>query len=270
MSYEFYYPQGKKKALTFSYDDGQVFDRRLVEIFNKYDMKATFHLNSGTLGTDGFVTKKEVKSLYKGHEVSCHSVTHPYLTKLSKEQLVEEIREDRRQLETETGYPVRGMSYPFGEYDADVEKALSVLGIEYSRTVNSTSGFHTPGNFLEWHPTCHHNGEKENKLSDLLESFQNPPPWVKLPLFYIWGHSYEFYRENNWEVIEDFCKAAAHNPDVWYATNIEIKEYICALKSLILSVDQTMVYNPGAVSVWLARAGESAVELRAGQSLTFK
>ena len=26
---------GKMKAITFSYDDGEVFDRRLVELFNK-------------------------------------------------------------------------------------------------------------------------------------------------------------------------------------------------------------------------------------------
>ena len=43
------YPDGKKRALTFSYDDGSANDRRLVEIFNKFGMKGTFHLNSGHL-----------------------------------------------------------------------------------------------------------------------------------------------------------------------------------------------------------------------------
>ena len=42
---------GKMKALTFSYDDGTLQDRRLVEIFNKYGLKATFNLNSGLLFT---------------------------------------------------------------------------------------------------------------------------------------------------------------------------------------------------------------------------
>ena len=36
-----------KKMLTFSYDDGIYQDERLVEIFNKYGMKATFNLNTG-------------------------------------------------------------------------------------------------------------------------------------------------------------------------------------------------------------------------------
>lgn len=38
---------GKKKAVTFSYDDGIVYDKHLVEILNKYGLKCTFNLNSG-------------------------------------------------------------------------------------------------------------------------------------------------------------------------------------------------------------------------------
>ncbi len=41
------YPNGKSKALTFSYDDGMKHDRRLVELFNRYGLKGTFHLNGG-------------------------------------------------------------------------------------------------------------------------------------------------------------------------------------------------------------------------------
>ena len=51
MKFELCYPQWKDRAVTFSYDDGQVFDRSLVDIFNEYDLKSTFHLNSGTLDT---------------------------------------------------------------------------------------------------------------------------------------------------------------------------------------------------------------------------
>lgn len=38
---------GKKKAVTFSYDDGVTQDRRLVEMMNTYGVKGTFNLNSG-------------------------------------------------------------------------------------------------------------------------------------------------------------------------------------------------------------------------------
>ena len=38
--------RGKMKAITFSYDDGVTQDKRLVDIFNKYGLKATFNINS--------------------------------------------------------------------------------------------------------------------------------------------------------------------------------------------------------------------------------
>ena len=40
------YPNWKEKALTFSYDDGNIKDRDLVALFNKYNVKGTFNLNS--------------------------------------------------------------------------------------------------------------------------------------------------------------------------------------------------------------------------------
>ena len=75
------YPGGKHKALTMSYDDGRIFDRRLIDIFNRYGIKGTFHLNSGLFqrvdnGT-GRIQPEEVAEVYKGHEVACHTVSHP-------------------------------------------------------------------------------------------------------------------------------------------------------------------------------------------------
>ncbi len=248
------YKDGKHKALTMSYDDGQRHDLRLVEIFNKYGIKGTFHLNAGILGKELFVTPEEVPTVYAGHEVSSHSLTHPFLERISGEELVHEITEDRRILEGLCAYPVRGMSYPYGTYNAEVINNLRTLGMQYSRTIKSTGRFDIPADFMEWHPTCHH---CDPKLMERLEKFQsNKSP---MPLFYVWGHSYEFPRDNNWEVIERFCEQAGGDPDVWYATNIEIFDYITALRALRFSADRTMVYNPTATDVWVEVDGVPAV-----------
>ena len=42
--------QEKRKAITFSYDDGVTQDIRLIELMNKYGLKGTFNLNSELLG----------------------------------------------------------------------------------------------------------------------------------------------------------------------------------------------------------------------------
>ena len=50
--------QGKMKAVTFSYDDGVTQDRRLIELLDKYGLKATFNLNSQLLGNPGSLVQE--------------------------------------------------------------------------------------------------------------------------------------------------------------------------------------------------------------------
>lgn len=247
------YPQGKTKALTFSYDDNQIYDRRLIEILNQYGLCSTFHLNSGMIRAKNeasdFVTWDEIKNLYQGHEVACHGLNHPFFGQLPKGELEYEILEDKKNLEKAVGYPIRGMSYPFGEYSDSVIQTAKTIGIEYSRTVEATRNFGWPAEFMKWHPTCHQNEAFANK--ELVERFINTPSYLNLPLFYIWGHSFEFNRENTWEAMEQLCAQLSGYEEVWYATNIQIKDYICAVRNLVVSADQSMIYNPSAITVTL-------------------
>ena len=41
------FPGFKYKALTLSYDDDVIFDKKLMEILDKHGLKCTFNLNSG-------------------------------------------------------------------------------------------------------------------------------------------------------------------------------------------------------------------------------
>ena len=50
MNYRFLrFPDGKQKAVTFSYDDGCRDDIRLVEILDRYKIKCTFNINSACI-----------------------------------------------------------------------------------------------------------------------------------------------------------------------------------------------------------------------------
>ena len=262
MGIKFLFPDGKDKALTFSYDDAQIYDRRLVSILNQHGMKGTFHLNSGTLDQDGFITSSEVEELYANHEVACHGVTHPYFSQLSGAQTAAEIYEDRKALERCCGKIVRGFSYPFGEYNERLIETARNLGIVYSRTVQDTMNFTLPADFMLWHPTCHH----DRVTDEFIEDFLNPQGYRNLSLLYIWGHSFEFERKNNWDHISRICDKLEGRKDVWYATNIEIYEYVTAMRSLIMSVDGNIIYNPTAVDLHLL-LGDRTVCLSAGMCL---
>ncbi len=69
-------------------------------------------------------------------------------------------------------------------------------------------------------------------------------------LFYLWGHTYEFEEQNNWYVIEEFAEYIGNRADIWYATNIEIFDYVSAFNQLIFSMDQKKVYNPAAIELF--------------------
>lgn len=255
------FPGGKHKVLTMSYDDGRTEDRRLVEIFNRFGIRGTFHLNSGLLREDR-ISPQEWASLYRGHEISCHTVLHPTIERCPIEQVALQVLEDRRSLERAAGYPVRGMSYPNGSLSDEIVTLLPGLGIEYSRVVGDTHQFAMPENFLTWKATCHHN---HNLLEDA-KAFIALNKTQYLYLMYVWGHSFEFSRDGNWELMEEFCRLAGGRDDIWYATNIEIVDYMKAAKNLKFTIDGDLVYNPSAQSVWIAVDGQTA-EVAGGTSL---
>jgi hypothetical protein len=250
----FLYPNGARKALIFSYDDGQRHDRRLVEMFNRCGVRGTFHLNSARLSQDNYISAEEVGSLYSGHEVSCHGAEHRPLCALKSEDIVREIWEDRRALERLSGGIVNGMSYAYGAYDDHAVKVLAALGIKYARTAEATMRFDPPADFMRWGPTCHHN----TLFSDdsLIKSFLEPKALFPEPeLFYIWGHSYEFELQGTWDKMEAVCRTLAACGDVWNATSAEYYSYRQATDSLIFSVSGSIIYNPSKISVWIEDGG---------------
>lgn len=93
------FPGGKHKVLTFSYDDGKLEDRRLVEIFNKNGLRGTFNLNTGIDQPDIRIPKDEWKDLYAGHEVAVHTCTHPTIARCPDNEIVYEILNNRMELE---------------------------------------------------------------------------------------------------------------------------------------------------------------------------
>lgn len=256
------FPGGKARALTLSYDDGVEQDIRLIGIMKQYGLKGTFNLNSGLYAPEGTVypeghihrrmTKEQAIDLYKesGMEVAVHALTHPFLEQLSVNECTWEVIADRMNLEQEYDVIVRGMAYPFGTYSDQVVNVLENCGIAYSRTVEATHRFDVPKDWMRLPSTCHHNDPKLMELAHTLVETE----WNRTPaLFYLWGHSYEFEADNNWNVIEEFAAYIGGREDIWYATNIEVYDYVKAYERLMFSTDGKKVYNPTNMEVFFAK-----------------
>ena len=90
--------------------------------------------------------------------------------------------------------------------------------MRYARTCVQTEGFDVSTDLLRLPSTCRH---ANPRLLELARAFVEAEPDTP-QLFYLWGHSYEFDEQDNWELMEDCCRILAGHDDVFYGTNSEV------------------------------------------------
>ena len=264
------FPNGLKKAFTLSYDDGCFDDIRLMGLMSSLGIKGTFNISSELTRPEGSepdgpwprMTPSEVENYKReGIEVAVHGITHRDFTKISEPELIYEIMSDKKNIETMFKTVIRGAAYPYGSFDDLSAATLKRCGIKYCRTVWSDYSMNMPTDWLRLRPTAHH---ADPKLTELVDKFLNEDP-RDLRMLYIWGHTPEFRRDNNWDMIEDLLKKVANRNDIWYATNIDICEYDLAAKALEYSADGKFVYNPTAKEIWLEAWGGKVITVKPGE-----
>ncbi|MGN0817513.1 MAG: polysaccharide deacetylase family protein [Candidatus Coproplasma sp.] len=269
------FPEGLSKAITFSYDDGIKADLRLMKIFEEYGLKGTFNLNSELFDCENWHGRMDEEQTYNAfvntpHEVALHGARHIFLNKVPLPEAVKEVGENRVWLENKFERIIEGMAYAYNGYNAEVKRVLEMLGVRYARTTASTHTFALPEDWLELNPTCHH-GDPE--LGALTEKFINSSPEDEFKmrepwLFYIWGHSYEFDDNDNWDIIENLGKKVAGRKDIWFATNIEIYNYVQSYRALRYSIDGERVFNGSYMPVWVEIRGK-VYRIGAGETVKF-
>lgn len=225
----------KLKAITFSYDDGVTQDIRLIELLNKYGLKSTFNLNSNLLGTQNILIREnqriahykihpsDVKSVYEGHEVAVHTLTHPLLPKLDDAEIIRQVEQDRLNLSDLVGYEVVGMAYPCGGINNDERTAKIIrtqTGVKYSRTITCNNQFDIQANLYRFDPSAFHlDFENLMKLGQAFVELTPSTPQI----FYIWGHAYEMdFAPDYWIKLEEFFKLISNKDDIFYGTNKEV------------------------------------------------
>ena len=228
---------GKMKAITFSYDDGTTQDIRLLEMLNKYGLKATFNINSGLLGNNDTLMRCgvevshiknkacDIKHIYEGHEVAVHTLTHPKLPNISDDrEVIRQVEEDRLRLSELVGYEVRGMAYPGGNPNHD-DRVVSLIknhtGVKYARVYDSNFSFEPQSDLFRLMSTCQDINHYD-KMLELAEDFINMKPDTP-KIFYIWGHSFTFdIWPSKWNDYERFLEYISGRSDIFYGTNSEV------------------------------------------------
>jgi len=266
------FPQGRDKCLTLSYDDGVEQDARMIELMNRYGIAGTFNINSGKYGFQApfanRMTLEQCREVYLNNplvEIATHSVSHPHIGAIPTAQAMSEIVNDRANIERDFGTLCRGHAYPYGSFTPEVKEILRLSGIAYARTTKSTQSFDLPTDWLELPATCHH---KHPRFMELTERFLAEEVTRAPYLFYLWGHTYEFDKDDSWYIIEEFFQTVGRRENIWYATNIQVYDYVKAYEQLIYSADGNRVCNPTATDVWV-KAGKTVYKIPSGESVDF-
>jgi len=279
------YPGGVGKALSFSYDDGWAEDIRLADTLTKYGLRGTFNFHNDELkklNGNTALTKEEVFEhiLNPGHEVAVHGAFHRAEGQQIALDGIQDVLFNRLELEEKYDRIVRGMAYPDtgirrfanGATYENIKRYLTDLGIAYARTLGGDNDeFMLPTDWHAWMPTAHHNNPKLFEYVDKFLKFDvcsnDTYPSKRTPLmFLLWGHSFEFKQNDGWNILEKFCEKMSDRDDIWYATNIEIYDYVTAYNRLECSVDGKRFHNPTAVKIWFDVDGE-VYEINPGETI---
>lgn len=255
------FPNIKRVAVTLSFDDGRVADRKLVEFFNRLGLRATWNLNSGALDTNGHLRRAELNELFDNHEIACHSVSHPCLDDLDELQILAELLDDKRALEDVTGAPVRGLAYPYGNYSPRVIKTIRPLGFAYARTCENQRDPFPWNEPLAWPTTVYQNAHN-NWPAEFSRRYESSESFC----YFVWGHACEF--EDDWARAAKLYRPLSGKSDVWYATNIELWDYERARRRVAVAANKRSAFNPSALAVTLLVDGNLR-QIAGGETLEF-
>jgi peptidoglycan/xylan/chitin deacetylase (PgdA/CDA1 family) len=131
-----------RKPILITFDDGyrDAF-YRAAPVLSRLRMRATAYVITGRIvdGDRAFLSWGLIRGLERrGIEIGSHSVNHRGLTQLSDRELLRELVGSRRALERGLGHPVQWFAYPFGDYDARVERLARRAG--YALAVTTEAG----------------------------------------------------------------------------------------------------------------------------------
>ena len=201
-----------RKIFLLSFDDGTVWDKRFVQLLNKYGIKATFNLNSGLEDfvwhyEDRFPIRRQVLAdtvdLYQGHEVASQSLHHHWLNTLTPPQLAREVGEDCAALKEMFGLSDIGFGVPFTACD---EREIRIIRkfVRYIRLSAFSDIFAPPQD--PYHIPIHalyNQSDIRERIAAFAESE------LPVSLFVMAGHSYEFEVLDQWEYMEQLLRFVA-------------------------------------------------------------
>jgi peptidoglycan/xylan/chitin deacetylase (PgdA/CDA1 family) len=128
-------------GVIVSFDDGDLSGYTLAApILEQHGLRGEFFIVTGWIGRSGFMSAAQLRDLAaRGHGIHSHSRTHRRLPDLTRQEIDDELRRSKDDLELLLGRPVELFSIPGGAFDDRVIETASCAG--YSAVLSSIEGY---------------------------------------------------------------------------------------------------------------------------------
>ena len=244
----------KEFIITTSWDDAAIFDKKIVYLLDKYNLKGTFYVpkefsyeikNGDTVKR---IDDEELKKLYAEHEVGAHSITHSYFNDIGPDKIKEEIFNSKKYLENLLGKEIKMFCYPGGKLSDIAVKEIKNAGFIGARTTElfqfDVKDPYLMGTTINCYPFPFRKGRLAAKIQPLRKSFapilELGLPWKSFlswknlakslfdhaekskGIFHLWGHSWEIEKNGMWKELEDVFKYISGRSGCRYLTNSEV------------------------------------------------
>lgn len=116
----------EQPLITVTFDDGwETVYTKAVPLFQQYGIPTTQYVLSGQQNNPSYLTFEQMKSLHNaGHDIGCHTVSHPDLTTLSQADLVSQLAGCQQTIQKEVGVTPRDFAAPYGHTNTAVLAAI--------------------------------------------------------------------------------------------------------------------------------------------------
>jgi peptidoglycan/xylan/chitin deacetylase (PgdA/CDA1 family) len=131
-------------VVTLTFDDGRISNVAAAKLLAKHGLRGTFFINSGGVGTPGYLSQEELRGIAAGNnEIGGHTLTHPDLSTMAYDDVKRQVCDDRSML-LSWGYPVRSFAYPFGFVNDDIRQIVMDCGYNSARSLGEIKTVHPP------------------------------------------------------------------------------------------------------------------------------
>lgn len=239
-------------TVTTSWDDGDVLDLRLAALLDTYSIKGTFYITKDYRKER--LSEEDIKRVSERHEIGAHTLTHPDLRSLSREEKSHEIQGSKQWLESLLGQDVPSFCYPSGFYDAEDVAAVQEAGFRGARTTQlgelelPANPFLMPTTLQVYPMPLRKIGAHGYWWGKLFQPYRERARALRVlgvPLhafrsfealacatfdiarerggvFHLWGHSWEIEKYDMWEPLERVLGYIRKREECRYMTNGDV------------------------------------------------